>query len=231
MSEATVSDTERQGAATPYLDARREWNERYGDYIIRERNWQRLAFLCVFVAVVAVGGLAYSASQNKFVPYVIELDKLGRIQAVQPATRVSPVEPRFIKAQLADFIENLRSVAVDGWVQRQKIFAAYAMLRASDAATGMVSAHFHDASPFERAKTETVSVQIETILPLTEQSWRIEWVETRRDRTGAKLGAERWTATASTLISPPTTEAVILKNPAGLYVTELSWSKRLEDKG
>jgi len=226
----TASDNGRQTGANPYLDARREWNERYGDFVARERNWQRLAFLSTLVALVAVAGLAYAASQNKFVPYVVEIDKLGRMQAVQPASRARPVEPRFIKAQLAAFIENVRSVTADGWVQRQRIFKAYAMLRTSDAATGMVSAHFRQASPFERAKTETVSVQIETILPLTRDSWRLEWVETQRDRTGIDTGAARWTATATTVIATPESEADMLKNPAGLYVTELSWSKRLEDK-
>jgi len=227
----TASDKGRRAGGNPYLDARREWNERYGDWVARERNWQRLAFICALVALVAVAGLAYAASQNKFIPYVVEMDQLGRMQAVRPASRARPVEPRFIKAQLAAFIENLRSVSADGWVQRQRIFGAYAMLRTGDAATGMVSEHFRDASPFETAKTETISVQIETILPLTEQSWRIEWVETRRDRTGAKLAVARWTATAATVLSPPETEAAILKNPAGLYVTELSWSKRLEENG
>jgi len=28
------------GVDTPYLAARREWNERYGDYIARARNWR-----------------------------------------------------------------------------------------------------------------------------------------------------------------------------------------------
>lgn len=218
-------------ASNPYLDARREWNERYGDFIARERNWQRLAYLSVLVALVAVGGLAVAASQNKYVPYIVEIDKLGRMQAVQPASRAHPLDARFLKAQLATFIESLRSVVVDGQVQRQRVFQAYAMLRPSDAATGMVSAHFRDASPFERAQTETVSVQIETILPLSAHSWRLEWREIVRDRSGVRIGAERWTATATTVIVPPTDETHLLKNPAGLYVTELSWSKRMEDAG
>ena len=32
---------------SPYLSARREWNERYGDYIAQARNWRRAAFAAI----------------------------------------------------------------------------------------------------------------------------------------------------------------------------------------
>jgi type IV secretion system protein VirB5 len=227
----TPAAGENRLADNPYLNARREWNERYGDFVARERHWQRLAFLSVAVALVAVGGLAYAAMQNKYVPYVVEIDKLGRLQAVRPATRARPVETRFQKALLAEFIESLRSVVVDGQVQRQRIFKAYAMLRQGDAATAVVSAHVRDHSPFERAKTETVSVQMETLLPLSAHTWRLEWREMARDRTGVPTRTQRWTATATVVIVPPSDEASMLKNPAGLYVTDLSWSRRMEAAG
>ncbi len=56
---------------------------------------------------------------------------------------------------------------------------------------------------------------------------QIEWRDIRRDRQGAELGTEQWKATANVMVVPPSDEATILKNPLGLYVTELSWSKRL----
>lgn len=41
----------------PYLNARREWDERYGGLISRARNWQRIAADSLAVAVVA--GIAF----------------------------------------------------------------------------------------------------------------------------------------------------------------------------
>ena len=212
---------------SPYLSARREWDERMGDAIAREHIWKRVAFVCLLITVLAVGGLVYSASQNKFIPYLVAFDDRDRLRPLGTAERAAPVEARFQKALLAEFIEGLRSVVADGYVQRQRIHKAYAMLRTSDAATGMVSAYFQNRSPYERAKTETVSVQLDTILPLTDQTWRLEWRETLRDRTGAETGTERWSATATVVIVPPSDEETILKNPAGLYVTDLSWSQRM----
>ncbi|ETX01006.1 MAG: hypothetical protein ETSY1_09150 [Candidatus Entotheonella factor] len=227
MSEITPNATVCPAVPNPYLDARREWNERYGDEVARAYNWQRFAWISLVVALVAVCGLAYAAMQNKYVPYVVEIDKLGRIRAANVAERARPVEVRFQKALLADFIESLRNVMVDGQVQRDRIYQAYAMLRQGDAATGMVNGHFKRHNPFERAKTETVTVQVETILPLTDKTWQIEWREIVRDRSGVEIATEPWKATASVVIVPPRDEASILQNPVGLYVTHLSWSKRL----
>ena len=38
-----VHSPEVSGAHSPYLAARREWDERYGDLITRARNWRTMA--------------------------------------------------------------------------------------------------------------------------------------------------------------------------------------------
>ena len=46
-------------AHSPYLAARREWDERYGDLLTRARNWRTMAALCSLVALVATGGMVW----------------------------------------------------------------------------------------------------------------------------------------------------------------------------
>ena len=41
----------------PYLAARKEWDERYGELITRDTNWRRMALLFAMIAVLAVAGL------------------------------------------------------------------------------------------------------------------------------------------------------------------------------
>lgn len=41
----------------PYLAARREWDERYGDLITRTRNWRLMALLSGLIGLVATGGV------------------------------------------------------------------------------------------------------------------------------------------------------------------------------
>lgn len=59
---------------------------------------------------------------------------------------------------------------------------------------------------------------------LAQPLWR--WVE-RSYSQGALAATERWTAILSIVIERPRTEERIRKNPLGIYVNGLSWSKEL----
>ena len=75
----------------PYLAGRREWNERYGDYIARARSWRAVAILALLIAVIASAGLVHVASQSRIVPYIVRVDKLGAAAAVDRADE--PLKP------------------------------------------------------------------------------------------------------------------------------------------
>src|SRR3984893_4559249 len=92
----------------PYLSARREWNERYGSYIARARNWRVAALGSIFVSAILARGVIWPGSQSKLVPFVVEVDKLGQAVAVQRAARAAPADQRIIKAQLAAWIVDGR---------------------------------------------------------------------------------------------------------------------------
>src|ERR1700730_5182139 len=94
----------------PYLSARREWNERYGSYIARARNWRIAALGSISVSAILAGGVIWLGSQSKLVPFVVEVDKLGQAVGVQRADRATPADQRIVKAQLAAWIVDVRSV-------------------------------------------------------------------------------------------------------------------------
>ena len=62
----------------PYLDGRREWLERYGSYIQRARQWRFMALAALLLAGISVTGNVLQATQSKMVPYIIEVDKIGK---------------------------------------------------------------------------------------------------------------------------------------------------------
>src|SRR3546814_19019831 len=49
-----------------------------------------------------------------------------------------------------------------------------------------------------------------------------------RSVNGAAAGLERWTAVVSIVLQPPRTEERLRKNPLGIYVNGLSWSRELD---
>ncbi|MBI4724706.1 MAG: conjugal transfer protein [Rhodomicrobium sp.] len=215
------------GDANPYLAARREWNERYGDYIAQARNWRVAAVLALCIALISAGGLTYVASQSQIVPYIVRVDKLGSAAAVDRADRPFKPDNQLIVASLARFVANIRSVYTDAGAERVLLKEAYAMINERGDGYAKLNEHMRAHDPFERAKTETVTVEVESVLPLSADSWRIEWREETRARDGSKPVRLQWQANVSISISPPSDEAAIRLNPLGIYINSFNWSQRL----
>lgn len=211
----------------PYLAARREWLERYGDVIALANNWRITAFLALLIAAAAVCGALYLCAQSRYVPYVVEVDRLGDAVAVNSASVAAKPDERLIRASLARWIVDARSVYMDAAALRRNINELYAMLGAGSPAALMINDYFRNKSPFERAQAEVVSIEIKQTLPVTPDTWRVEWNEDVQPRGGGTATTQSWAATLTFAISAPTTQAGIISNPAGLYIRQVSWSQRL----
>jgi len=192
---AAVEPSRNGGAvkqsANPYVDARRQWNSQIDRAFGNQHVWQLVAIASLLVALVAVSGVVYIGSQSKYVPYVIEVDKLGDAVAVGPAQLAGRADPRVVRASLASFISSARLVTPDLDLQRKAIFSAYALLHSKDPATQKMTEFLGDesvTSPFKRATKETVNCDGFTVLPITDNAWQVEWQETTRDRDGGLVG-------------------------------------------
>ena len=230
-----VEGGRRQGEnPNPYLNARRTWNHIGAANLASRQMFQLLGVLALLIALAAVGGMTYIGSQSKFVPYVVQVDKLGQQAAVAPAQRAAPAEPAVVLASVAAWISNMRMVTPDIALQRKGVFHVYSMLSANDPATAKANEWLNgseSSNPFKRAETETVSVEIDTVLPQTADTWQIDWIETTRDRQGGMKGKpQRWRALVTVYVMAPTadtTEQQIRDNPLGVHVREFSWTKQL----
>lgn len=222
----TTQDPGRKADPNPYLNARREWQERYGDHVTAAANWRLAAICSAIITAIAVTGLAYTASQNHYIPYVVQVDKLGVAVPAGRADVASRADERIVRAQLARWISNVRSVYVDAAAQRSIIDESYAMVSKGGSAFNLLNDNFRANSPFERAQKETVTIEVSTVLPMAGDSWRVEWKEITRGRDGRIESTADWQAAVTIQISPPTSEVTILRNPLGIYVVEFSWTKR-----
>lgn len=210
-----------------YMAARREWNERYGEYIARERAWKKGFFIMAAITIICAFGMAYTASQSKFIPYIVQVDKLGATVAVQKADVAAKPDKRIIRAQLASWIENVRSVYHDYGAEHRKIGYAYAMVRRTDRTFTMLNEYLTKHDPFERGKSEGVSVQISSVLPISGNTWQVQWTETVHNAKGESLYSRDFQANITIDVQAPKDEETLLKNPMGIYVTNYDWSERL----
>ena len=63
--------------SNPYVEARREWDERYADLVLGKRNWQIAAGGLLLLSLILAGGVVWQSTRSRFIPYVVEVDKLG----------------------------------------------------------------------------------------------------------------------------------------------------------
>jgi type IV secretory pathway TrbF-like protein len=235
VSEDALDGGRRHGEnENPYLAARRTWNDQSAANIASRQMFQLFGVLALLVALAGVGGAVYIGSQSKFIPYVVEVDRLGQRQAVGPADRAAPVDQRIVHAAVADWVGSMRLVTPDIALQRKAVFKVYSMLAPNDPATAKTNEWLNgtaDSSPFKRAAQETVSIEIASVIPQTPETWQVDWVEIVRDRQGVRKGTpQRWRAlvTVYTMATTPeTTDDDMRNNPLGVHVRDFSWSKQL----
>jgi type IV secretion system protein TrbF len=209
----------------PYLVARREWDERYGNLITRAKNWRLAAILCAAIALVQAAGMIWLSVRSKIVPYVVAVDSLGRQVAAGIVEETSAADDRLKRAALFEWVGDLRMVTNDGVAQRKAIERVYARVANGSQAMTLVNEFFRNDPPQNRAQTLSVSVDVQSVLATSDKTYQVEWIETSRNLRGEVQSQDRWRGAFTIAINPPTDERWIRSNPIGIYVTNVSWTK------
>ncbi len=210
---------------TPYQAAAQAWDERIGSARVQGRNWRFMAFGCLSLALLMAGGLVWRSAQSIVTPYVVEVDQAGQVRAVgEAATPYRPGDAQ-IAHHLARFITDVRSLSIDPIVVRRNWLEAYDYTTDRGAATLNDYARTND--PFSRIGQNSVAVEVTSVVRASDSSFQVRWIE-RAFVNGAPAGTERWTAVLSIVLQPPRSEERLRKNPLGIYVNGLSWSRELD---
>jgi len=210
---------------TPYQAAAQVWDQRIGIARVQAKNWRLMAFGCLSLALLMAGGLVWRSAQSIVTPYVVEVDSAGQVRAVgEAATPYKPSDAQ-IAHHLARFITDVRSLSIDPIVVRQNWLEAYEYTTDRGAATLNDYARAND--PFSRIGESSVAVQINSVVRASDSSFQVRWTE-RRYVNGEAAGLERWTAVLAIVLQAPRTEERLRRNPLGIYVNGLSWSRELD---
>ena len=124
---------------TPYQKAAQLWDERIGAARVQARNWRLMSFGCLSLSVGLAAGLVWQSMQSRVTPYVVEVDRLGEVQAVAPAIQSYQPGDAQIAWYLARFITDVRSLSIDPVLVRKNWLEAYDF--ATDRAAKIGRAH------------------------------------------------------------------------------------------
>jgi type IV secretion system protein VirB5 len=209
---------------TPYQRAGQVWDERIGSARVQARNWRLMAFGCFGLSAALSAALVWQSLQSRVTPYVVEIDRLGEARAISEAEAgFRPSAPQ-IAWHLGRFIRDVRTVSLDPVLTRASWLEAY------DFTTKRGSQFLGDYArandPFARIGERTVSVQVTSVVRASDRSFQVKWIETTYER-GVEAGRSQWTAILTIVQRTPTSTDVLRKNPLGIYVDAIDWSREL----
>lgn len=210
---------------TPFQRAGQLWDERIGSARVQASNWRLMAFGGLGLTSAMAAGLIWQSTQSRITPYVVEVDRLGEARAISEAERgFQPTDPQ-IAWHLAKFIEHVRTVSVDPVVMRRNWLTAYDF--ATQRGAVFLNSYVRDANVFGGIGERAVTVEVTSVVRASDKSFQVKWVEAAYVR-GAAAGTTHWTAILTIVARPPRSADTLRKNPLGVYVDGIDWSRELE---
>jgi len=209
---------------TPYQRAGQVWDERIGSARVQAANWRLIALGLLGLSTALTGGLVWQSARGAVTPWVVEVDRLGQAVASAPASAgYRPTDPQ-IAWHLGRFVQQVRSISADPVVVRDNWLAAYDYTTERGALA--LSDYARSADPFARVGRTQVTVEISSVIRASPDSFRVAWTEQRYE-DGQLAATERWTAILTIVLQPPTSSDALRKNPLGVFVHALSWSREM----
>ena len=209
---------------TPYQRAAQVWDDRIGSARVQARSWRLAFFGCLALSCGLSAGLVWQSARGHIIPWVVEVDKLGEAREVAPAIAdYRPTDPQ-IAFHLARFIENVRAIPVDPIVLRQDWLRAYDFT--TDKGALALNDYARTNDPFANVGKVQIGVDVSSVIRASGDSFRVAWVE-RRYQDGVLAETARWSAILTVVVETPRTPDALRKNPLGVFVTAINWSKEL----
>jgi len=92
----------------------------------------------------------------------------------------------------------------------------------------MLNDYARAAQPFAHVGHSSTAVDVTSVVRASDSAFQVRWVE-RSYIEGTPQTTEHWTAIISIVLQPPHDAVRLRKNPLGVYVSGLDWSRELGD--
>lgn len=211
------------GPDTPYRRAQQEWDRRMGSALQQARTWRAVAIGCLAITAAAVLGAIYLGTLPKAIVEYVTIDGTGTATYLGKTGRdwktFTPTDAQ-VAANLRRFIDDTRSLSSDAMVIRANWVDAYTLLAGE--ATPIATQYAQVNDPFKRAQDIRVNVRIESALPVTPDTWQVDWEEELWSKQGVLNQREFWRGSFTVRRLEPATEQALRDNPIGIYITRYS---------
>lgn len=207
-----------------YVNGRRAWAEIYGSFIKERNSWRMVALIAAIAALLSGATNIYQLTQHKVIPYIVEVDRAGRISGAGSA-KVLNTTQEVIQYSLASFITSWRTITAD--IALQEKYVKQASFITIGAAKATLGEWYAENNPYKLSAEKLVEVRIQSLpLYVSGETWSVEWEEITRDHTGKLQSRRNYKSNLLIKKKKPETQTEILRNAAGIYISEISISEK-----
>ena len=148
--------------------------------------------------------------------YAVQDNKTKQVWSLKHVVREEDKDARFI--------EQVRAIPADPVIVRQNWLRAYDFT--TDRGAVALNDYARANDPFANVGRVQVAVDVSSVIRASPDSFRVAWTE-RRYQDGSLAATERWSAILTIVVQPPRTPDALRKNPLGVFVNALNWSREL----
>ena len=223
-TDQVIKFTPEGGIETPYNRAKKEWDDRIGSSRVQAYNWRLAFFISSALSLMLTSGLIYMTTKQHVIPYIIKVDTIGKVQSVGPVNRIDykPGIPE-IKYFLSEFVMKIRMISFDPIVMKRDWLSAYDFV--TTRGTNQLNSLAKRDNPFDKLGQMTVSVDIISVIPVSDSSFQAEWSEKVQNKFGNLMNTFRYKGIFTIVIKEPQEEEGILKNPLGIFIDSFNFSR------
>lgn len=210
-----------------YKQVKQQWNAIYNNADKEKKRWQVIVIIQTLITVILAVGLIILSNKSKIIPYIVEVDSLGRAIYVNKANEFKITDEKIIKSFIYSYITNARSVVTDAVAMKANLTEIY-KVSSVNIKQNFLNEYYRTNDPFKTAEKFSIQADPVSFLKQSETSYIVEWKETKFDLTNKNTGSTLWKAFIEiTQTNPKLTSSLENNpmNPFGIYITNLSWSK------
>ncbi len=201
---------------TPYQKAAQVWDERVGTAWQQLAAWRLACYGLVVLALLLTTIIIVLVDKAEVKPYVIEMEKGGRVVNVAPVTEIYHPNNAQVHYFLSEFVTTLFAVPIDGVVMRKDWENLYR--RTTEAGAALLTQYIQTNRPFDDLDKKRASVNVENIVHRQGNSYQVEWTVKTFDQAGKLAETRQLSGLFIIVIRTPATVEQISSNPLGIFV-------------
>ncbi len=207
-----------------FLEAKKEWLERYGTYINQAKNWRLIAILSLAIAVIMGIGFYTQAVRTHVVPYVVYINKSGNIRDVKllkPLTQNAGLSPITIRYYVNQYIAYTFGNIASRIATKERVNKVAE--ESLTGAKGVIANYLSANNPFLEKHIRLVKAHY--ILQNPDGSYNVSFTVNEINKVGISITMINYIATVGIAVVPPATLKQAEINPLGIYIKYFSFTK------